>query len=94
MCCATSTTNPALYLFLSLPCCFGDHSLLARAAEREADPELAALCRRRDSDPPAPEPPNQSPLKSLGGGDGGWGSACCDAVLSNDSDFLVVDVPG
>lgn len=99
-------------------------SPVARAADREADPELAAACRRPSSSPsaspsltPEGERSRANEREESGAREGshdgvapvagtpGTGcaaatpaavasAACCDAVLSNDSDFLVVDIPG
>eukprot|EP00752_Nemacystus_decipiens_P002177 g2072.t2 len=95
-----------------------------RAADREADPELTAACRRSPSSSssspsasPSPTPEGDRSHASEREEDGerrgfrdGVGAVAdvreagfaaetaatgrCDAVLSNDSDFLVVDIPG
>ncbi|CAM9919717.1 unnamed protein product, partial [Ectocarpus fasciculatus] len=57
-----------------------------RSADREADPELAAACQGGTRSHRSPE------SYDAGGGVGVEGG--CDAVLSNDSDFLVMDIPG
>lgn len=65
-----------------------------RTADREADPELAAACHPRSRSPKnaithAPEPAERESGVGIRETDG-----VCDAVLSNDSDFLVMDIPG
>lgn len=70
---------------------------IGRPADREADPELAAACRRC-----SPEEAEADAAQQDGGefDDGKGGiincstEGACDAVLSNDSDFLVMDIPG
>ncbi|CAN0233660.1 unnamed protein product [Ectocarpus sp. 12 AP-2014] len=64
-----------------------------RSADREADPELAAACQGNARSVDSGRRRNRCPeLDIAGGGVGVEGG--CDAVLSNDSDFLVMDVPG
>ncbi|CAM9112117.1 unnamed protein product, partial [Ectocarpus sp. 13 AM-2016] len=64
-----------------------------RSADREADPELAAACQSNARSVDSGRRRNRCPeLDDAGGGVGVEGG--CDAVLSNDSDFLVMDIPG
>ncbi|CAM9196685.1 unnamed protein product [Scytosiphon promiscuus] len=63
-----------------------------RAADREADPELAAACRRH---PRVGEQEGEIDAgRDFDGAGVGVRKGGCDAVLSNDSDFLVMDIPG
>ncbi|CAB1108099.1 unnamed protein product [Ectocarpus sp. CCAP 1310/34] len=64
-----------------------------RSADREADPELAAACQGNARSVDSGRRRHRCPaLDDAGGGVGVEGG--CDAVLSNDSDFLVMDIPG
>ncbi|CAM9226007.1 unnamed protein product [Ectocarpus sp. 6 AP-2014] len=64
-----------------------------RSADREADPELAAACQGNTRSVDGGREQHRCPeLNDTGGGVGVGGG--CDAVLSNDSDFLVMDIPG
>lgn len=71
-------------------------------AVREADPELAAACQsfsdgdNRKSRGERSEPDITGRVDGQGGiagGDEDWVGSC-DAVLSNDSDFLVMNIRG
>ncbi|CAM9884911.1 unnamed protein product, partial [Hapterophycus canaliculatus] len=68
-----------------------DAGVPIRAADREADPELAAACRRHRRAGEQERKGNCQAFEGAGAGVEGRG---CDAVLSNDSDFLVMDIPG
>lgn len=73
-----------------------------RVAVREADPELAAACQsfsnreNKKGHGGTSRPDVMGRLGGQGGideGDEDWVGSC-DAVLSNDSDFLVMDIRG
>ncbi|CAM9364497.1 unnamed protein product [Ectocarpus sp. 12 AP-2014] len=64
-----------------------------RSADREADPELAAACQGNARGVDSGRRRNRCPELDDAGGDVGVEGGC-DAVLSNDSDFLVMDIPG